>query len=135
MRPPAIDALNDHGVAVLMAIMYLLLFSMAAAFAISVGYQQKLTTETVVGGRVKDYYFARAGMVDAFERLRNKSTPPGSACGLSVDACDPPVYYINLGTDTAHAAPSVAGDNVSVDISAVDGTTKLRTVLCKSIGT
>jgi len=118
------------------AIMMLFLFTLSALFAVDTGFQQRKVTESVVGARVRNYYRAQSGMVDAFERIRRNQVPPGSSGGDFTDPDWPPspvVYYIDLDTDTADAAQTAA-DDVFITISKVDATTDLRTVVCRSIG-
>lgn len=107
--------MNQKGLALTLAIITAVLVTALAAAALSFGYNQRILTKTAVGGRTLAFYYAKAGLVDAQELLR---TDPSGDFGDPT--YDPPPYTLDVNGDGA--------SDVTVDISARDGTTNLRTI-------
>lgn len=139
---------NNRGSAILFALMFVIMFTLAAVMAVRTGQRQNAVTEVVVGARVRNYYKAWAGLVDARERIQNNklltgwSTLPPDPAGFTnpLWPSAPVSYCIDIESDKATVALKADGScadsnaDVKVTISNQDSTTNLRTITCASIG-
>ena len=107
--------MKSRGLALSVVILIALMVMTIAGAALSLGYNLRLLAKKSVSGRTAAFYYAKAGMVDAFELIRKDAT------GEFADpAFNPPAYEIDVNGDgTADAA---------VDISARSVTTRRRTI-------
>jgi Tfp pilus assembly protein PilX len=124
-REFTVPALNQKGIALTLVIIVILLLTILAGAALSTSFNQRKLSSKAVGNRSQNFYAAKGGSVDAFERLRKNDTtgltPTAPANGFDDPTYNPNPYTVNVG-----ALP------VSVDISAVNATTGLRTVKATS---
>lgn len=89
-------------------IMIILMVSMLASAALTVGFHHRTLAKKAVGSRTQSYYFAQAGLVDAQEALRKD---PG---GLFVDpSYDPAPYTIDVDADGVADATVDIGPRVA----------------------
>ncbi len=108
---------NERGIALTLVLMTALIISAMLAAAIMSSYNQKRVTNKVTTERTQSYYFAQAGVVDAFWRIRNDQDVFGGT--FTVPTYDPPPYFLDVDNDVAQTA-MFPGADVSVDISAQD---------------
>ena len=129
--------------AILVALMFVLLFSVAAIFAVNVGYQQKNLTETVVDLRAVKYYKAQAGLVDARERIRKDQliaawagVDPAPRSFTNANWPGTPVsYYLHIDDANADEVSSGLQANSDVFVTITKQQANgLRTITCQSIG-
>ena len=111
--------LDQKGAALTVAIIFAMIIALVAGYVLTFGYNQTRQIETVGVRRTAIYYRAQAGVVDAAWRIRTFSAPPGTACSLSADNCDPAIYYIDIDTDTASSGETAESD-VKIDIGPRD---------------
>lgn len=105
----------EAGVALTAVIISIVLVSLVAASALSLGYHQRVLTKKAVSSRTKAYYFAQAGLVDAREIIRKDA-----GGNFATPSYNPAPYTLDVDGD---------GDaDVTIDIGAVNGTTGYRTV-------
>jgi Tfp pilus assembly protein PilX len=124
-RELAVPTLNQKGVALTLVIIVTLLLTILAGAALSTSFNQRKLSSKAVGSRSKNYYAAKGGLVDAFERLRKNDTT-GLTPAAPVNGFDDPTYNPKAYT------VDVGGLSVSVTISEVVSATGLRTVQATS---
>ena len=61
---------QSKGLALTLVILIILMVTFVGGAAMSLGYNQRLLVKKAVGSRTRAYYYAKAGIVDAFELLR-----------------------------------------------------------------
>jgi type II secretory pathway component PulK len=119
---------NERGIALITTIIFILMITMMVAISLSASVGQKMSTDTVSGYRLRDYYKVRAGLVDARERIfRNDtlSTPALVPAGsFTTAAYNPNAYQLDIDG---------GGADVNIDISA-EAANGLRTIVVTSIG-
>jgi len=121
---------NQRGVVLTVVIVVSVILVLAAGYIMGLGYNQKRIMDQLSGRRMRAYYRAQGGMVDALFRLRTNSmglglggVPTIGGTGGPPDDFtnpnfDPQPYFINVKTDTASTDGSLPYD-VKVDIGPV----------------
>ena len=94
---------DSKGVALTVAIMVIIMLALLAGFVANFSYNQRKLLDSASGKRIKIYYLAQAGVVDAVWRIRSNYTTgiPGAPAGgfVSNPAWDPAVYSIDANGD------------------------------------
>ena len=65
---------DERGIAMTIVVMTILLLTLVAGSVLTVGYHQRLLSRSV-DGKMKAFYWAHAGLVDAQERIRRNPAP------------------------------------------------------------
>lgn len=106
---------QSKGLALTLVILIILMVTFVGGAAMSLGYNQRLLVKKAVGSRTRAYYYAKAGIVDAFELLRKD--PDGE---FTDPTFDPAPYTLDVDED--------GNPDVTVDISAIDPVTQYRSI-------
>ncbi len=118
---------NEKGVVLTVVIIVTLMVVLIAGYVMTMAYNQKRLSNAVSGRRIRAYYRAQAGVVDAQWRLRTNTTTGLVASPLSSGArdfnnplFDPLPYSLNLTTNTMNV-PNLETDDVIVNIEGAKG--------------
>jgi Tfp pilus assembly protein PilX len=124
---------SRSGFILVLTIIMIVILTLVAVQVLSLGAHQKRLADAVSGKRMVAHYRSQAGLVDAQWRIRENVTalhPTGSLNSSSPSqdfadpAWNPPVYYIDLDSDTTSLVRRSSGvniDDVQVDIGAMTG--------------
>ena len=70
---------HEKGEALTIVLIVVILLAIISATLMTLGYNQRKLQQKAVGGQIIAYYYARAGVVDAFWRLQRDIGPGGEA--------------------------------------------------------
>ena len=111
LRTP--DMKKQDGVALTVVAIVIVLLTLVTAFAANMGYNQKRMLDAFSGRRIKIYYRAMAGVVDASWRIRtNYTTGLAPAGSFTTAAYNPNSYALDVDNDGTM--------DTDVDIGAAD---------------
>ena len=130
-----VKKLNSTGIALTLVIMIVIMVSVLAAAAMTLGYNQKRLSDATVSNRTQGFYYAQAGIVDAQWRIRNNALK--NKAGVDVITGDvgstgsdfttasfnPKAYCLDLDSDDIHNSNATdncdVSDEVKINISEV----------------
>lgn len=105
---------NQNGVALTIVVIVLIIMGILSAYAMNLGYNQRRMQEQASGRRIKIYYRAQAGAVNAMWRIRSDVAGDLTPAGTFTNAAyNPNTYLMDIDGDGVN--------DTSVDIGPLVG--------------
>jgi Tfp pilus assembly protein PilX len=109
--------LNSNGMALTIVMITLILLSLVAAYALNLSYNQHKLFQSSTGKRVKIYYAAQAGAVDAEWRIRTNAV--AATCSGACNSWSSSGGDFTAAGSTASYALDIDGDGVNDVVVAI----------------
>ncbi len=121
---------GQSGLALTLVMVILMLLAATGGYVINLSYNQKRFLDSTSGNRIKAYYWAQAGIVNANTRIGENYTGGllgGGGTNFNEPSYDPAPYALDMDGDGVN--------DVTVDIGTKDASTGLRPIVATGRGT
>ena len=111
---------NSRGMALVVVMVVIIMLTIIAGFVANLGYNQRRLLDVASGHRIRVYYRAQAGVVDALWRIRvnylTNFTVPGNTAAYSLDVDSDGINDTTVTIGAANAAGVRAINATGLDV-------------------
>ncbi len=113
---------SQKGIALTIAIIFIIATMGIIALLLNMSFDYRSLSDRVSSTKLKAFYAAQAGIVDAYWRIRTNTTSDwGGGLSFANSGWDPPVYFLDMGANPpTFSLTQQPGSDVRIDIGLPD---------------